>query len=203
MPLLIRAFKKSDIMTDPFKNALRNTMKQVRSKISLPYQTLASKQICSRIRALDHYRRAKRLALYFAINGEIDLTPLWNSAPFQGKFCYFPTLNDDLTLSFLPATPATLFKNNRYGIPEPDVSVDLALPIEAFDLIILPVVAFDRTCTRLGMGSGYYDRTLANKKGGHFFGVAYQFQYVDFIEPQPWDIPLDAVVTQKGVIWRP
>ncbi|KTD56479.1 5-formyltetrahydrofolate cyclo-ligase [Legionella shakespearei] len=189
-------------MPDQFKTALRNSIKQVRAKVTVPYRTTSSNQICNRIRTLDQYRHAKRIALYFAINGEVDLSNLWNSAPLHGKFCYFPALNDDATLSFLPATPKTPFKKNRYGILEPDVSFDLALPIEELDLIIMPLVAFDFRCTRMGMGAGYYDRTLQNRTNVALFGVAYQFQRVDYIEPQPWDIPLDAVITQKAIYWR-
>lgn len=189
-------------MPDKFKIAMRNTIKQVRSKVSVSYRALASNQICTRIKALEQYRRAKNIALYFAINNEIELSSIWNSAPLHGKFCYFPALNKDLTLSFLPATPATPFKNNKYGIPEPDVSFDTAIPVEELDLIIMPLVAFDMRCTRLGMGAGYYDRTLENKELKALFGVAFQFQLVDFIDPQPWDIPLDAVITQKAIYWR-
>jgi len=189
-------------MPDKFKIAMRNTIKQVRSKVSVSYRALSSNQICTRIKALEQYRRAKNIALYFAINNEIELSSISNSAPLQGKFCYFPALNKDLTLSFLPATPATPFKNNKYGIPEPDVSFDTAIPVEELDLIIMPLVAFDMRCTRLGMGAGYYDRTLENKELKALFGVAFQFQLVDFIDPQPWDIPLDAVITQKAIYWR-
>ncbi|HAU0771484.1 TPA: 5-formyltetrahydrofolate cyclo-ligase [Legionella pneumophila] len=189
-------------MSDQYKVALRNTIKQVRSKLSVSYRTASSNQICTRIRSLEQYRQAKRIALYFAVNGEVDLTFLWKSAPLQGKYCYFPVLNNDSTLSFLPATPNTPFKTNKYDIPEPDVDIELALPIDELDLIIMPLVAFDAHCTRLGMGSGYYDRTLSNKSKAHLLGVAYQFQRVDYIEPRPWDVPLDAVITQKAIYWR-
>lgn len=200
--IMIDNKKNRPPMADQYKIAIRNTVKQVRAKTSSAYRASASNQICTRIRALEQYRKAKSIALYFAINGEIDLHALWKSAPLQGKFCYFPALNDNLTLSFLPATPATPFKNNKYGIPEPDVSFDNAIALEELDLMILPLVAFDMRCTRLGMGAGYYDRTLENKKLKNLFGVAYQFQLVDFIDPQPWDIPLDAVITQKAIYWR-
>lgn len=191
------------MMTDHVKKALRDTIKQVRNKISPSYRHTASKQICTRIRSLEQYRHAKKIALYFAVNGEIDLTEIWNSAPLQGKFCYFPVLNEDnVTLSFLPATPATTFKKNRFNIPEPAVSMDLAIPPEELDLILMPLVAFDVYCTRLGMGAGYYDRTLKNNTKGSLFGVAYQFQRVDFIQMHPWDIPMDAVITQRAIYWR-
>ncbi|CAM2930909.1 5-formyltetrahydrofolate cyclo-ligase [Legionella worsleiensis] len=189
-------------MPDQFKIALRNSIKQVRAKTSVSYRVQSSNQICNRIKALNEYRKAKSIALYFAVNGEIDLSNLWQNAPLHGKFCHFPALNKNSTLSFLPATPNTPFKNNQYGIPEPEVNHDLAIPIEQLDLIIMPLVAFDSRCTRLGMGAGYYDRTLENKKNGLFLGVAYQFQKVDFLIPEPWDIPLDAVVTPKAIYWR-
>lgn len=188
-------------MADQFKVALRATIKQTRSRLSTTYQSTSSKQICNRIRKLEEYRHAKRIALYFAINGEVNLTTLWNNAPMQGKYCYFPTLNEESTLSFLPATPKTPFKKNRYGIPEPDVSIDQAIPIEELDLIIMPLVAFDSCCTRLGMGAGYYDRTLEHKTSNFLLGAAYQFQKVDFLPPQPWDVPMNAVITQKAEYW--
>ncbi len=190
-------------MSDPVKTALRVTMKQIRTKMSASYRASASKQICTRIGSLEQYRQAKRIALYFANNGEVDLDSIWKSAPLQGKFCYFPVINEKyLTLSFLPATPATPFKKNRFGIPEPDVSHDLAISVEELDLILMPLVAFDVRCTRLGMGAGYYDRTFQDKTHGCLFGVAYQFQRADFIQPHPWDIPLDAVITQRAIYWK-
>lgn len=190
-------------MVDKVKKALRDTMKQIRSKISVSYRATASHQICTHIRSLEQYRYAKRIALYFSVNNEIDLNDIWNSAPLQGKFCYFPAINEEqLTLSFLPATPATPFKKNRYGIPEPDVSHDLAIPAEELDLILMPLLAFDVRCTRLGSGAGYYDRTFENKTNCALFGVAYQFQRVDYIQPHSWDIPLNAVVTQRAIYWR-
>ena len=190
-------------MIDPTKTALRNTMKQIRSKISPLYCDTASDQVCTRIRSLEHYHDAQRIALYYAVNGEIDLHTLWKNATLQGKNCYFPILNEDqLNLSFLPATLETPFKKNHYGIPEPDVSHDLIVPIEEFYLVLIPLVAFDVHCNRLGMGAGYYDRTFKGKEMSTLFGVAYQFQRVDSIEPQPWDIQLDAVITQRAIYWH-
>ncbi|MDF1931159.1 5-formyltetrahydrofolate cyclo-ligase [Legionella pneumophila] len=76
-------------MSDQYKVALRNTIKQVRSKLSVSYRTASSNQICTRIRSLEQYRQAKRIALYFAVNGEIDLTFLWKSAPSRGSIVIF------------------------------------------------------------------------------------------------------------------
>lgn len=189
-------------MPDPYKTVIRNTLKQVRSKLSVAFRTTASQTICTRIKKLEHYRQAKRIALYHAINGEVDLSSLWNSAPLQGKYCYFPALKEDSTLIFLPATPATAFKKNQYGIQEPDIDHDLAISLDELDIIFMPLLGFDLYCTRLGMGAGYYDRTLANKPKCLLLGIAYEFQRLDFIEAQSWDVPLDGVMTQQNQYWR-
>lgn len=188
-------------MADRFKQILRKTYRQVRSRLPAAFRQAASERVCARIGSLHQYRYAKKIALYHPVDGEIDLGKLWKSAPYQGKYCYFPSLNEDLTLSFLPATPATPFKSNRYNIPEPDVSRELAIAAEELDIIFMPLVAFDDKGTRLGMGAGYYDRTLAEKKRGLLIGVAYQFQHEPFLKDQEWDIPLNAVVTPKKLYW--
>ncbi|CAM2743187.1 5-formyltetrahydrofolate cyclo-ligase [Legionella steigerwaltii] len=189
-------------MTDLVKKALRDTMKQIRSKISISYRATASSQVCNRIRFLEQYRDAKQIALYFAINGEIDLDELWKNALLQGKICYFPVLNEEnSTLSFLPASSDTPFQKNRYGIAEPAVDPNLSIPVEELDLALVPLVAFDVRCNRLGMGAGYYDRTFKGKENCPLIGVAYQFQRVDYLEPEPWDIQLNAVITQRAIYW--
>lgn len=189
-------------MTDHYKKALRTTMKRVRANTSAQFRATASQRICHKIRGLESYRHAKHIALYFAVQGEVDLTMLWRTAPLHGKRCYFPKINDDTSLSFLPATPATAFKYNRYGIEEPDVSEDEAIAPEQLDLILMPVVAFDRRCVRIGMGAGYYDRSLVDVAESSLIGVAYQFQQVDFINPQPWDISLASVITERSIYRR-
>ncbi len=188
-------------MADQFKQALRQTCRHIRNKLSPTYQRNASHQICANIRKLDSYRYAKRIALYQAVNGEIDLGSLWRSAPLQGKYCYFPALNDDATLSFLPATPTSAFHENRFGIEEPDIGREHALTPAQLDLIFIPLVAFDGKGTRLGMGAGYYDRTLAHSRSPLLVGVAYEFQRQSFIEAQAWDIPLNVIITEQTVYW--
>lgn len=189
-------------MADRFKQALRLTCQQIRKTLSPTYQNTVSSQVCARIRKLDQYRYAKRIALYQPVNGEIDLSGLWRSAPMQGKYCYFPALNNDKTLSFLPATPSSPFKENRYGIEEPDIGHEHAISPEQLDLIFIPLVAFDEHGTRLGMGAGYYDRTLANYRAPLLIGVAYDFQRQTYITPQPWDISLHVIVTERETYWR-
>ena len=71
------------------------------------------------------------------------------------------------------------------------------------DVVIAPLVAFDESLNRLGMGGGYYDRTFAFRKRARvlrrpvLIGVAYSFQRVDRLQPENWDVPLDVVITEK------
>lgn len=186
-------------MLDPYKNNLRSTIKQIRMNTSSSFRAYSSQIICTKVKSLGTYRKAKHIALYFAINGEVDLHQLWSTAPLQGKFCYFPVLNEDYSLSFLPATPNTALKKNHLDIYEPDVTLDKAIAPNDLDLIIMPLVGFDNQCRRLGMGSGSYDRTLKKSDKTILLGVAYQFQHMDVINAQPWDIPLNTVITEQSM----
>jgi 5-formyltetrahydrofolate cyclo-ligase len=189
-------------MPDRFKQALRQTCLQIRKNLSPSYQKTASHEVCARIRQLEQYRAAKRIALYLATNGEINLERLWRSAPLHRKHCYFPVLKDDNVLSFLPATPTSTFYKNRFGIDEPCVSQSYAISPEKLDVMFLPLLAFDRKGTRLGMGGGYYDRTLAITKPAFLVGIAYEFQLQTFIEAAEWDIPLNVVITEHNMYWK-
>lgn len=181
---------------------LRNTIRNVRAHLSKSYKIQAQNKIIRQIKTLEEWRYAKKIALYHAFQGEIDLSELWRTAPLQGKYCAFPVLTEQQSLLFLPATPASSFSKNRFGIEEPNIALSQAIPPEQFDLIFMPLVAFDSACNRLGMGGGYYDRTLADSKGKCLIGLAYDFQRVPQLIPQPWDVPVDAIITPSRIFWR-
>lgn len=189
-------------MINRYKHAIRTTCIRIREQLPQAYQQAASAAVCATIRQLDEYRYAKHIALYHAFHGELDLSELWRSAPKQGRFCYFPVINEDKSLSFLPANPATKFKPNHFGIPEPDVDRAEAVHPRDIDLIFMPLVAFDDNCTRVGMGGGYYDRTLAGVDHPLLIGVAYEFQHQPVMVAHDWDVPLTAVVTPEKIYWR-
>ncbi len=188
-------------MTNPIHLAIRRTNQDIRKQLPLAFQRSMSNKICNRIRALNQYRYAKRIALYHALNGEVDLGNIWRSAPLHGKYCYFPVVKRDGTLLFLPATPASSFYTNEFGILEPEAEPHHAILPEELDLILMPLVAFDEHGTRIGMGKGFYDRALAHQRPKLLMGIAYEFQRYPYIEPQPWDVQLDAVTTEKTIYW--
>lgn len=180
---------------------LRIHCRQLRKNLPKTIQATASANICTRIQTLKHYQEAQRIALYHAVNGEINLHALCLAAMVEKKECYFPVMNPEHTLSFLPVTPETVFTKNQFGIAEPEVDPTLAIKTSDLDIIFLPLVAFDERGTRLGMGGGYYDKTLAYHKPKLLVGVAYECQRQAHITANAWDVPMNAIVTEHTTYW--
>jgi 5-formyltetrahydrofolate cyclo-ligase len=193
-------------MSERLRDIMRRNAKDMRAKLSRPEIQKRSRQVERQIEKLEVYRHAKNIALYISANGEVDLADIWQNAPFQGKFCYFPVLDDD-KLIFLPATPKTPFEKNKFDILEPQVERTKAIAPADLDLVLMPLVVFDTFCQRLGMGKGYYDKTFAEvisdrNKSVSLIGVAYEFQKQIVLPTEFWDVPLDGVVSDVDVYWR-
>ncbi len=151
---------------------------------------------------------ARRVAAYQPNDGELDPTPLMALAWAMGKQVYLPVLSHLRSdhLLFAPYTPGDTLRENRFGIPEPVVSLRHMADLKTLDLVLTPLVAFDGQGNRLGMGGGFYDRSFAFlHRRRHWFkphlvGMAYDFQRVDHLEHRHWDVPLLGVVTEKGFV---
>jgi len=154
-------------------------------------------------------QRAKKIACYLAMDGEMDPAPLIAQLWAQGKTVYLPVIHSK-RLWFLPFSPDTPLATNRFGIPEPALPANRRCPPSALDLVLVPLTAFDRRGNRLGMGSGYYDRSFAFlRRRRHWsrpqlIGAAYGFQGGENLQPQPWDVQLSGVGTEDGLeLWGP
>ena len=148
--------------------------------------------------------RSRRIGFYFAQGAEFDTQPLLEQALRMQRACYLPVLpRRGRVMRFGRMESTTRLKANRYGIPEP---LD-AKPLRArqLDLLLMPLVGFDKHGYRLGMGGGYYDATLAFMRHRRLWrkpllvGIAYECQRVDALPHDPWDMPLDAVLTERGL----
>lgn len=137
----------------------------------------------------------------------MDPGPLLALAGRPERRVFLPVLRPDPQprLWFLPYAPGDPLRANRLGIPEPRGGRRGAVPPWALDLILVPLVGFDADCNRLGMGGGFYDRTLAflhRRRHWHrprLIGLAHECQRVNRLEPRPWDVPLDAVATERRI----
>lgn len=123
------------------------------------------------------------------------------------KTCYLPVV-DTLganKLWFAPFTRGSKLNYNRFGILEPRAAKRHWVRAQSLDLVLTPLVAFDMDGNRLGMGGGFYDRTLAflNRRQcwikPHVIGIGYEFQKTTGLIRQPWDVPLHGVVTPDNL----
>lgn len=170
----------------------------------------SSQQICEHLARLWQIKRAKRIAFYFPAANEVDLFSLIEFAWAANKEVYLPVLGLRYTgqLWFVPYAPADELYLNRFGIPEPvHDKRHRRTKLQNLDILLMPLVAFDHSGNRVGMGGGFYDRTLANLHTMNAWqrpkriGVAYRLQQVEHIAVEKWDIPLHAIATEDGVSW--
>ena len=183
--------------TTTLRQQLRQQMRETRQKQTALQQQQAAQHITEKALRLIEQQRAKNIALYLAFDGEISTKPLINQLWQQGKHVYLPVLHPFVHghLLFLRYLPDTPMKANKFGILEPHLNVKSVLPIEQLDIIFTPLVAFDKLGNRLGMGGGFYDRTLQNSQ--HRFitvGLAHQCQQVEALPIESWDIPLEHIL---------
>jgi len=149
--------------------------------------------------------RCPRIAAYCAADGEADPGPAMAAARALRRTLYLPVL-DPLRaggMAFVRTEAGDPLHPNRFGIPEPQGGE--AVRAAFLDLVLVPLVAYDGTGHRLGMGAGYYDRCFAfrHARGAwckpRLIGVAFDFQEVDHIEARAWDVALDGIVTESGM----
>lgn len=199
-------------LPDVDKRALRRFLRHQRNALSQQEQRVAAQRLCDQLKTLPEVRRARRLSLYLPINGEIDPTPLLAWLRKRHVDVYLPVLRpfSDNNLWFVAYRSETPMIKNRFGIWEPDQRFSAKrcnrLPAWALDTLIVPLVGFDAQANRMGMGGGFYDRSLAfmHRPGPSpaLIGVAHACQQVASLPIEPWDVPLKAVVSDKGCVRR-
>jgi 5-formyltetrahydrofolate cyclo-ligase len=192
------------------KSRIRADMRRQRRQLTDSQQRRAGDDLARQIARRDFFLRSRRLAFYLPNDGEIDPGMLMSVALAAGKRVYLPKLDPfrHNRLHFLRYLPDEPLRANRYGIPEPRLGRYRAAPLWSLDIIFLPLVAFDGRGQRLGMGGGYYDRSLAPlarspRRGPLLIGLAHHFQETDALPAEPWDIPLHAIATDRGLIHCP
>lgn len=189
------------------RESIRSRIKQQRRHLDRRSQESAAEQASQLIRRQGFFLNSQHIAAYLPMHGELSPLPLIDMARSLGKNIYLPVLMPFLTnrLWFAPWHPKTKMKTNRFGIPEPVFNGKQLIPARQLDMVITPLVAFDQHCQRMGMGGGYYDRTFSFLRFRQYWqspkliGLAYEFQKVNRINTQPWDVPLHAVVSQKCI----
>jgi 5-formyltetrahydrofolate cyclo-ligase len=197
------------------KASIRNYITQQRKQLSQQQQQYRSQKIATHLHQSECFIHAQHIAFYLPISGEADPTLLQQFANTtkhnQEKTFYLPIVvhQGEINLLFARINKNTGYKKNKYGIKEPIYQINDLRSADKLDVVITPLVGFDQQGNRLGMGGGYYDRTFSFKhqnnagrqqKTPFLIGYAYDFQHINKLPAEDWDIPLDGIVTESGIL---
>lgn len=186
------------------KDTLRKNMLCQRKNMKLLDVNNNSTQIMDTIIKLPQFINCKNIMLYISFNKEVDTYPLATWCLANGKtviapYCIQPTRQiipykiNNLTSDLIKST---------FGVMEPNHNLLDKVNIEDIDLIIVPGVVFDNDCNRIGFGAGYYDRFLLKKLESTLtIGIAYDYQIIDKVPTDKYDIPLDFIITERRTIF--
>ncbi|GAA4895134.1 5-formyltetrahydrofolate cyclo-ligase [Ferrimonas pelagia] len=193
-------------MSDPqTRQILRQSLRQQRRQLSYEQQKHAAIGLASHLPDHSLIHHASQIALYIANDGEIDPHILAEVLSARGKQLALPIMHpfNDEQLLFQRFRPGQQLMNNALGIPEPELSKPDLVPLQELDVILLPLVGFDPHGNRLGMGGGFYDRTLGGYTPAQrptLIGLAHSCQQVEKLMAAEWDVPIDAVATGEQLI---
>lgn len=190
-------------MNQTRKSILRQTLRAQRQSIIQKDRAEFSSQAAQYLQASHLFQQSEYIACYFSTSEEFDTQCLIEIILNSNKKCYLPILSNN-QLFFVHYQKMDELQLNQFKILEPKKATE-KISLEQLQLILLPLVGFDKLGHRLGMGGGYYDRTFysiqknANKKM-IFLGVGFSLQEVELLPHDKWDILLDGVLTEKGIV---
>ena len=178
------------------KSKLRKKILKIREKINKKNTQVDFKQI---IKILKKEKINKKIiGGYYPVNFEIDDLPLLKKFEKSKFNISLPVIKKNFQMDFYKWSFSEILKVNKYGIPEPE-NKNIVYP----DILLIPLVAFDKNLNRLGYGGGYYDRLierLSKKKNIIKIGLALSIQKIDKVPINVYDQKLDYIVTNKHII---
>ena len=194
------------IKSSNLRHYLRQLVRSRRQELTAQQQSTAAIMLCQQLQSHAQLKSAKRIALYLANDAELDPTHFIEWCWHNNKEIYLPVLHPFAKghLLFLRYTKNCKMVPNKYGINEPVLDVTTICPLNQLDVLCTPLVAFDHSGGRLGMGGGFYDRTLSqwhkrhaldSKAKPYPIGLAHDCQKVDEVPCEHWDIPIPEIVT--------
>jgi 5-formyltetrahydrofolate cyclo-ligase len=180
------------------KRALRRAVLADRDALSGAERAARSEAIAARLLGLDEVAGATRVLAFWSFGSEVDTAPLLDRLRSRGTTVALPRIEDGdiVPVVWTPGSPMT---ETSFGSREP--TDGRVLEARELDLIVVPGVAFDRSCRRVGYGGGFYDRLLASARDGTAaVAIAFGMQVVDNVPSGPLDHTVDAIVTEDDVI---
>lgn len=187
------------------RQEIRQQVRHLRRAMTDEQQAQAAEQLAELALNYAPVTAARNIALFLSVDGELNTRPLIARLWHLKKAVYLPVLHpfSPGNLLFQRYSPDTPLIPNKLRIPEPPLDIRQLSTLDQLDLMLVPLVAFDQHGQRLGMGGGFYDRTLQNWRQHGFLpvGLAHDCQQVDSLPVAEWDVPLPAVMTPSK-LWQ-
>ena len=188
----------------------RHDIRAWRKALTPELQQRASQNVAEQLLLQPQFTNAHSIGAYIANENEIDPSPIINMARQLGKTVYLPRMSEhkQYHLDFYVYNMADKLDINSYGIAEPNANANKIEPWK-LDLVLLPLVAFDQFCNRIGRGAGFYDRCFAfvnelpQAERPQLIGLAYPEQEIASITAQPWDVAMDLIACGDSIYTRP
>ena len=178
------------------KSKLRKKILKIREKINKKNIQINFNQIIKILKK--EKMNKKKIGGYYPVNFEIDDLELLKKFEKKNFNISLPVIKKNFQMDFYKWSFSDPLKVNKYGIPEPEIK-NIVYP----DILLVPLVAFDKNLNRLGYGGGYYDRLinkLSKKKNIIKIGLAFSIQEIDKVPINIYDQKLDYIVTNKNII---
>ncbi|MBI5574619.1 MAG: 5-formyltetrahydrofolate cyclo-ligase [Elusimicrobia bacterium] len=182
------------------KERIRKKILGIRKKIGKKTADANSIEILKKLFRMKEFCQAKKVMFYSSFGNEVNTEKMIKKSLELKKQVFLPKI---LRGKIIPVQIENLkdLVRGRFGIPEPrNMNYELRT-MNSLDVIIVPVVAFDKNCNRIGFGKGYFDRFLKTQKAIKI-GIAYNFQIVKKIPVSKKDVPTDLVITEKNIFKR-
>jgi len=180
-------------MSAVIKSSMRESLKELRSQLFGRHPN-AGEKVADQFFSFFNFKPKSIIGVYWPLGSELDSRPLLHRLYNQGYTCALPRVTEE-GLVFHPWEPSLQLEKGNFGIQVPSLSTPILEP----EVVIVPLLGFDRAGHRIGYGKGHYDKYLHNHEG-IFIGIGFAGQEVDRVPHELHDIPLHFIVTEEGVI---
>ena len=188
-------------VSSPDRRQLRRSLRRQIRLFCGPLRSKAETTVARSLIRHPWFCRARHVAIYLAFDGELDLTMFIRTATAQGRRLFAPQLSPSRQRMRFIHYGRTDTVGNHFGIDEP--AAGRPIDPRSLDLVLLPLVGFDNTGTRIGMGGGHYDRLFSFLNTRHkwhhpkLLGVGFEFQRQQTLPREPWDVALHGAITER------
>ena len=193
-----------DVIFD--RRELRKKLRSARASLTPAQRIAAASALAAQLEQLPEFIVDPRIAGYWAVGGEMSLHAIFGALRSRGQHYHLPVVMADGDLRFVEWKPGNPVHQNHHGIPEPDHDASELIAPKALDVVLVPLLGFDRRGYRIGSGAGYYDRSFAFLQNTArpaqpvLVGIGYSAQEVRTIDAEAWDVRMDFIATENELI---